>query len=141
MKTSSHKNALPRRRLGRRPRGFVMVAAIVCLSIAAALMVGVGRMAVASRGAAEARQWRAQACWLADSALDRAAARLRADAQYAGETWEPPAEAFGARGGAARIEVEPVAGRANARRVRIAADYPNDPKHRARKTLYAIIDL
>jgi hypothetical protein len=125
-----------------RPRGAALIVAIVCLAIASALLISVARLTVIRRGAAQGEQWRVQACWLADSALDRAAARLRVDAQYRGETWKIPAESLGGpSAGAVRIEVEAVADQPNARLARVVADYPDDPQRRARKTKEAILRL
>lgn len=141
MSTQLRKSHVRRRPAGR-PRGAALVVAIVCLAIASMLLVSVARLTVIRCGAARDEQWRVQACWLANSALDRAAARLRVDPQYRGETWKIPAESLGgASAGVVRIEVEAIASRADARRVRVVADYPDHPQLRAQETEETVIEI
>ncbi len=129
---------------GRRPnrRAAVMIIILVCFIVAAAMFVMLGRQAVAERRASETQLWTAQAQWIAEAAVERAAARLVADAKYTGETWAiPAAEMDGKQSGKASIHVENVAARPDSRLVRVEADYPDDPVHRARWTKEIIIDL
>jgi hypothetical protein len=87
---------------------------------------------------AEERQ--IQADWLAESGLDRAAARLAAEAEYRGETWSIPAEELGGHEPAVvDIRVEPIPDRPGLRRVRVRADYPPDAPRRARRSKTANI--
>ena len=91
--------------------------------------------------AADTRYWDLQAQWLAEAGVERAAARLSADANYRGETWTISAkELAGANDGAVRINVEKDAGRANRRRVSVEADYPDDPVHRCRWQKQIVLD-
>ncbi len=77
--------------------------------------------------------WNLQAQWLAEAALERAAARLAKDSKYAGETWTVSAGEFvGRQGGAVKIRVGPDAGHPGRRVVRVEAYYPDDPVHRGR---------
>jgi Tfp pilus assembly protein PilX len=125
-----------------RRRGSVLIVILVCFIIAAAMFVMLGRQAVAQRNAAEGHLWTAQAQWIAEAAVERAAARLRADAKYPGETWTITAAEIGGKQDAkARIHVEPLAGRPDSRLVRVEADYPDQPVHRARCTKRITIDL
>jgi hypothetical protein len=74
-----------------------------------------------------------QAGWLAESGIQRAAARLAADANYRGETWNVSAEDLGGRdAGAVAIRVEQPPGKPDRRTVHVEADYPSDPQQRAR---------
>jgi len=123
-------------------RASVLVVIFVCFVVAAAMFVLLGRQSVAQRREAETQLWTAQAQWIAEAAVERAAARLTADAKYAGETWAIPAAEMGGKQGAqARIHVEHLAGRPDSRLVRVEADYPDDPVHRSRWTKQIAIDL
>jgi hypothetical protein len=123
-------------------RASVLIIVLVCFVIASAMFLMLARQAVAERRAAEAQSWTAQARWIAEAAVERAAAKLKADRKYPGETWSIPAAEIGDKHGAkATIRVEPVAGRPNSRLLRIVADYPDDPVHRARSAKQITIDL
>jgi hypothetical protein len=70
---------------------------------------------------------RAQAQWLAESGVQRAAARLRAAADYRGETWEIPADLLGSGHPAAvTIEVRTTAGDPSRRELHVVSRYPAD---------------
>ena len=125
-----------------RRRASVLLVILVCFVVASAMFLMLARQALAERRAAEVQLWAAQARWIAEAAVERAAARLGGDAKYAGETWKIPAAEIGGKEAAlARIHVEPVAGRPDRRLLRIEADYPDDPVHRARSTKQITIDL
>jgi hypothetical protein len=120
----------------------VLIVILVCFVVAAAMFAMLARQSLAERRAADVRLWAAQANWIAEAAVERAAARLAADAKYAGETWTISAAEMGGKQVAqARIRIEPVAGRPDSRLLRIEADYPDDPVHRARSTKQITIDL
>jgi len=122
--------------------GMVMFVAIACLSIAALVFLAILKTAVAERAAIDTRHRLEQAGWLAESALERAAARLAADPGYRGETWSiPAAELDGKAGAAVTIRVEPIDGRADRRLVRVEAQYPDAPHHRARRSKQAFMDV
>ena len=106
---------------------------MVCFILAAAIFVSLARTAAVERQTARSRHWNVQAQWLAEAALERAVARLDEDANYAGETWTIAPEEFSGRDGAVvRIHLEPIADQADRRRVRVEADFPDDPRHRCR---------
>ena len=129
---------------GRRvaPRGAVLIVAIVCMAVATVIFASLLRLAVAERRAVRAEAWRVQASWLAESAIERAAYRLAADADYAGETWQIPADALGGEDDAVvKIEVRPVAERPNRRVVWVRADYPDDPQQRARNEKQTVVHV
>jgi hypothetical protein len=126
---------------GRR-HGAILVAVIVCLMIASALLVSTLGVAVSQTRATQLQLWRLQAEWLAQSGLGRAAARLQTDANYQGETWRLPAEEFGGSDAAVvRIEVATVPDEPGRRQVRVEADYPDDPQHRARHNAETVVKL
>ncbi len=116
-------------------RGAALLVAIVCVSIAVAVMYGIVQLAVLAHREVDLEQRRAQASWVMESAVDRAAAQLAADADYVGEEWSLSAEELGTRYAAeVQIQVESVAGHADMRQVRIVADYPADLPQRVRQT-------
>ncbi len=110
-------------------RGMILIVVLVCLAVALSLlMVGV-KLALSAHRVTRSWQWSAQARCLAESALNRAAAKLSAAADYSGETWKIPAEDLGGEdAGIVNIEVKLLPDQANRRMVRIAADYPDDPQ-------------
>jgi type II secretory pathway component PulK len=73
-----------------------------------------------------------QSQWLAESAIERATARLRADPQYQGEIWKP--EITDAQGDAAaavaEVQVEKLADDPQRARISINARYPDHPWRR-----------
>ena len=73
----------------------VLIVLLVCLAVAAALIVGTVRIALVSHQATQTASWKAQARWLVESGVERAAAKLAADPAYAGETWNIPAAELG----------------------------------------------
>jgi hypothetical protein len=124
-----------------RRSGAVLIVVLVCFAVATVLFVLLARQAVAERHMAETRLWTLQAQWVAEAALERAAARLAAEPNYAGETWTIPAAEFvGTDGARATIQVETVADQPNRRLVRVEANYPDDPVHRAQFTKQVTID-
>jgi type II secretory pathway pseudopilin PulG len=137
-------------------RGMTTIAVLVCLVIITLISGALLKVGLAQRDANRERERRLQAEWLAESAVDRALARLSLDRNYAGETWSITAGELGlpettaptqSTGQADRkaavvtIAVEPIAGEANRRRIRVQADYPADPPRRSRHSKQVLIDL
>ena len=128
-------------------RGVMTIVALVCLVVASALMVVVVRRALAESRLGRSEVRRAQSRWLAESGLERAAARLAADPKYTGEVWKIPPGVVTGRpdetqaGGTVRIEVTAPPGQPAQRVVRVQADWPDDPALRARHTKHAVIEL
>jgi hypothetical protein len=126
----------------RRPAGVVGVAVIVLLSLIALIVGALLRQGMARRAQARAEERRLQADWLAESALERASARLAAG-DYQGETWEIPAADLGGRHAATvRIDVETSPGRSDPARVRVKvrAEYPRGAESPARRRREAWIE-
>jgi hypothetical protein len=118
-----------------------LVVVLICFALAAAMFVLVARQAIFSHQIAETQVWTIQAQWVAEAALERTAARLAANADYAGETWDiPAAELSGDHDAVAKIHVEKVADHPNRRLVRVEADYPVAPVHRSRWATQVLID-
>jgi Tfp pilus assembly protein PilV len=123
-------------------RGAVLVVVLVCLAVAAAMFVVLVKLAATGRQSMQTQCWRMQAQWLAESGLERAAARLAADAKYTNETWTISAEELGGdAAGVVRIRAEAVADRPNRRLVSVEADYPDDPQHRVRCNKQIVVDV
>ena len=113
---------------------------IVCAMVTLAIFISILKLAAAGRKMSHQRAWQVQATWLAESALERAAWRLAADAGYQGETWTLSAEEIGgAEAALVEIRVESITEQPNRRLVRIQADYPDHPQHRARQSKQAVV--
>ena len=125
-----------------KPKGAVLVVVLVCLMIAGMMASSLLRTAVGQRLIVQRQKRELQAMWLAESGLERGAARLAAEANYTGETWQAPADELGGRdAGAVEIRVEPIADQPAARMITAQADYPAAADSRARKTLQARVTL
>ncbi len=129
-----------------RPQGpassATLVIALVAMTIVAAVLVLLARQSVIERRGLQRDSWQAQAAWLAESALDRAAARLAADRDYAGETWNLSADDLGTgRAAVVTIDVQEVENDAGRRVVRVRADYPDDPQQRVRQTEQIVVEI
>jgi hypothetical protein len=113
-----------------RRRGAGLIVALTTLLVVM-LMTGT----IVQSLVAEIRQTRRnaaelQAHWLADAALARAAAQLRASSAYTGETWQPAITADERDIGIAEIRVErPTDDRAHVK-LMIDARYPDHPTRR-----------
>ena len=81
--------------------------------VVGALVIGWTRDGLAERERSRKAEQRLQAEWLAESALQRAAARLSAKSDYSGEVWNISAtELGGADAGRVEIKIADVTGRA-----------------------------
>ncbi len=128
-------------------RGVMTIVALVCVVVTSALMVVVVRRALAESQLGRTEVRRAQSRWLAESGLERAAARLAADPKYTGEVWKIPPGMITGRpdetqaGATVKIEVTVQGGQPAERVVRVQADWPEEPALRARHTKQAVIEL
>jgi hypothetical protein len=130
------------RKSNRDRRGAIIVVILVCFAVASALFVLLAGQSVAGRRAADAQLWSEQARWVAEAALERAAARLAVDANYVGETWTiPAAELTDKEAALAKIHVEKDTEQPERRLVRVEADYPDAPVYRSRWSKQITIDL
>ncbi len=122
-------------------RGVILIVVIVCLMVAAAIVVSVARQAGMERRTQQTSHWGAQAEWLAEAGVERAAARLAANAAYAGETWRISAEDLGEDSAAeVRIKAETIAGHSGQRMIRVEADFPIAPELRCRRVKQMVVD-
>ncbi len=137
---NSHCTQTVRGRQSTRRRGAVLIVAIVCVIVGSAVFLSILKMTAVGRNVLQSESRRIQAAWLAESGLQRAAARLAADADYAGETWNVSAAQLSSTDPAkVRIDVEPVAEHAHRRLVRVRADYPDDPHYRVRYAKQTVV--
>jgi type II secretory pathway component PulK len=130
------KNTTPTR------RGMVLVLVLVCLAVAASLVIVATRRAVTADRGAQTEVENLQAVWLAESGLERASARLAADSAYTGETWSiPAAELDGRHAGKVVTTVRPTPDKPQRRTVRVEADFPDHPQFRVRINKEIVVDL
>jgi Tfp pilus assembly protein PilX len=78
-----------------RRRGAFLIVAMISLVLATALLGVMMSMVQAQRRQMAREQQALQADWLAESGVDRAAARLSRDSDYPGETWKVETSAPG----------------------------------------------
>jgi type II secretory pathway component PulK len=109
----------------------VLAAALACLFLTVILGAGLSAAAINRHRQLVRQEQELQASWLAESAAQRAAARLQMDSEYTGETWSLPAGELGGRG-AGQAVITVAAEDAGRRRVTIEAFYPDDPIERTR---------
>ena len=134
MMSARTKQAMPNR------RGALLIVAIVCVGLTAVVLVMLTQLAVAERRALRTNAWQVQAAWLVESGLERAAARLAGDPEYQGENWTIAADLLPDNQPAVvRIQVEPSAQQAGQCLVRVEADYPDHPQHRARQSKQVVL--
>jgi Tfp pilus assembly protein PilX len=115
-----------------RRRGAALIAALICVLLVSMMSAVLVKTALVQREQLERDAWQVQADWLAQSAMERALARLESDVGYAGESWAP-VTSEGKSIGRVNIDIIPaVEGDTSVRRVRATADAPDDPVNRAR---------
>jgi hypothetical protein len=123
-------------------RGAFTVVVLVCLLVSAIVLASLLKLALLHDGQLASVQMRLQAGWLADSALDRAVARLAVDPAYSGESWTIDADRLGGSDPATlviRVEKEEL--QTDRRRVVVAAVYPAEGTRQARLTRQTTITL
>jgi hypothetical protein len=109
----------------------VLAAALVCLAVVMIIGASLLRTVLLQQRQLEQEQQQLQALWLAESAVERAAARLRDSPDYRGETWEFASWAPSpGSSGVAVIRIEPLAGDDARRQIVVEARYPQDGPHR-----------
>ncbi len=144
----------PLRGCGTGRRGAIAVVALVCVAVASVVMIIAVRRALGEWKMVRLEAQQVQCRWLAESALDRAAARLASDAKYAGEVWKIPARSLSGKedvgkedkakdggGAAVKIEVSTPSDQPSRRVVRVQADWPEDAPMRVRISRQATTEL
>jgi Tfp pilus assembly protein PilX len=133
--------AIRAQRLSAKRRGGILVLALICLVLAAALIGTVLRQVQLQRRQIAQHDRRLQAEWLAESGLERAAARLRADPAYAGETWSVPASELGGTDAGEVIVHVGAAPQTDSRNIHVEAEFPAQSTERVRRTKQATLVL
>lgn len=132
--------ALSRMRNSR--RGMIAVAVLVCLMVATMIGAGLLKLVRTQQATIRGEERRLQADWLAESGLERAGARLAADPDYRGETWDLRAVDLGGDDpGRVTIAVAPQPDDPRRRLVTVQADYPTDPGRRARSQKQLVMEI
>jgi type II secretory pathway component PulK len=117
-----------------------MIVVLLAMAMATIIFLATLKMIAVQRKTIALGARQIQAGWLADSGVERAAARLAADANYRGETWNiSPEDLDGRDGGTVAIRVEDIPGKPGRRAVHVEADFPPDPQQRAREVRDVII--
>lgn len=75
-------------------RGAILICVLTCLLIVSGLAVAMVKSALTARKAVRTELQRAQVQFLLEAGIQRAIDKLSRDADYQGEIWELPAEAF-----------------------------------------------
>ncbi|MFN0055113.1 MAG: hypothetical protein ACKV0T_23310 [Planctomycetales bacterium] len=128
-------------------RGAFLIVVLVCLLVATVLTAAVLSMARNHKQRIDLHQHRVQADWIAEAALERAAARLRSDGAYVGETWSLSAGDLGAAGLAeaeqatAVITIHPNPEQPHRRVIQVQALYPLGSSQPVRRTRQVTISL
>lgn len=126
----------------RKRRGAILIYAMVAMLIATMIGGALVKTALARRQLARREQLRMQAEWLAESALNRAAAKLKTDADYAGETWNiPKTDLDGEHDAVVTIRVVKDSNNSNRRKVTATATWPATGEQRAQVTRTIPIDI
>ena len=129
-------------RLLSRRRGSIMIGAAICLLLATMLLASALKLASTGRRQVRQDQLRMQANWLAEAGLERAAARLEAEAGYQGETWKIAANDLdGQHAGQVVIKVDPAEDAEDLRTVIVEASYPAGATPSATRTRRSIIPI
>lgn len=123
-------------------RGAALVMALVAITILTIIGGALVRLAVVETKTVDVQQRERQARRLAEAGVARAAAQLKADPEYRGETWSFTGAAA-LPGGSAQvtIEVSEVSDKPGSRRITAAADYPSNATLRARQRQTAEFEL
>lgn len=122
--------------------GIVTALTLICLLVVATLGAALVRTMVDHRRQSLRDQHRVQAFWLAESAIDRAAAQLASSPDYAGETWQIAPGSLGGRwSGSVVIRVEKTANDGQTRRVIVESRYPQDTVRRVTERIEVDIQL
>ncbi|HVW38421.1 MAG TPA: pilus assembly PilX N-terminal domain-containing protein [Pirellulales bacterium] len=123
-------------------RGAALVMALVAITVLTIIGGALVRLAVVETKTVDVQQRERQARRLAEAGVARAAAQLKADPKYRGETWSL-AGANALPGGPAQvtIEVSEISDQPGWRRIAAAADYPSDAPGRARQRQSAEFEL
>src|SRR5262249_22480730 len=118
--------------IARARRGAVLIAALVCLLVLTLLCGVLLRIALLDQRQQRMSEWRAQATWIAEAGLERAAASIGHSTNYSGETWQiSETELSPGYAGLVVIEVPPQT-KPGQKVICVRADYLRDGERVAR---------
>ena len=121
---------MPHRR--RRSSAFALVFVLVCMTVVIISLLAMVQRVTMSHRMGLQRERQIQARWLVEAGLDRAAARLRTQSTYEGESWQPQVDGIGGRGPAKVDIVVEATEVTNQLRVHVTAFYPDQDGLRIR---------
>jgi type II secretory pathway component PulK len=108
-----------------RRAGAVLVVAIVSILITSLILASLVQMTTLTRRQERAELLRLQAEWLAESAIERAADRIAADAKYTGESWLITTTELG-DGNEGKVEISIKAEPDGTQKISVVAVYPSN---------------
>lgn len=120
----------------RRPKraGTALICAMVALVVVSAMVGSLLQLTLQTQKRTKLAAQSLQVEWLVQAALERSMRGLRQSPDYAGETWDLPADHItGTHSGHLEIQVEPGA-TSDQREIRIMAEYPSDAPTSIRKS-------
>jgi hypothetical protein len=126
----------PQSAIHNRPGGVLLIV-MICLAVGSIFFGLMIRTGLAEWRLVRVQERQMQAAILAESGLNRAAARLAADADYQGETWQITAAELG--GGEAAAVVISVATDGDHRTIKAQADYPAAGDARVRESRERVV--
>lgn len=101
--------------------GVVLICALVCLSVATALVMSSVQQSLVARRQGRMQWQLRQTQYLLDAGIRRAVARLDSDSDYAGESWQPTAALAGFQSVAVEVTVSPSDNQPSEREVTVLA--------------------
>lgn len=105
-------------------RGAFMMVAVMCMVLSGVLLASLLQFVLNQRRQLGYETQGAQAGWLLEAGIERAAHRLKSKPEYQGEVWEvPPVDLAGPYAGTVTIEVQPGTD-SQTRKVRVQAKFP-----------------
>lgn len=114
-------------------RATILVAVVISLFVAMLIALALVRGLVAQQRQLRSVERELQSLWLAESAFNRAAVRVREDPDYAGETWSIDSGQMSSRfDGKVEIRVTASQDSPETLIVAVQSDFPDDPIHRSR---------
>jgi hypothetical protein len=117
-----------------------MIVVVVCLIVSGILLASLLRTALLHDRQLNFEQYRAQAGWLAEAGLERAAARLALSPEYTGESWKiDPAFLGGGDSAVVVIRVEKEEALSPRRKIFVEAVFPSEGPYPARLTRQASV--
>ena len=122
-------------------RGAMMIAVLVCITIASMLTLTLVKQLLSRRALEEMSQSRIQADWLVEAGIERAVAKLKGEPGYSGETWDITEGLDDERAGRVKIVVRKAPGQSDRRTAEVTAEFPADVQRSFQSTKTITIDL